>query len=134
INEGDRVRASVTLSRIGSDSAIARASALAAPRAIAAIADSLTWGVLQSIWRRGTAPSPVLTGRTTKSFDALRAFLDGERDFLRLDSRGALSNYRRSFELDSNFAQAFLRYDYAKTCILNPVVSVVHRRLMGLME
>ena len=54
INEGDRVRASVILSRVGSDSAIARASALAAPRDIAALTDSLTWGVLQAVWRRGT--------------------------------------------------------------------------------
>ena len=134
INEGDRVRASVTLSRIGSDSAIARASALAAPRDIAAITDSLTWGVLQGIWRRGTAPSPVLTGRTTKSFDALRAFLDGERDFLRLDGPRALANYRRAFELDSNFAQAYLRYDYANSWILNPADAEVHRRLLALKD
>jgi serine/threonine-protein kinase len=134
INEGDRVRASVTLSRVGSDSAIARASALAAPRDIAAITDSLTWGVLQGIWRRGTAPSPVLTGRTTKSFDALRAFLDGERDFLRLDGPRALANYRRAFELDSNFAQAYLRYDYANSWILNPADAEVHRRLLALKD
>src|SRR4029079_16392309 len=124
----------VTLSRIGSDSAIARASALAPPRDIAAITDSLTWGVLQSIWRRGTAPSPVLTGRTTKSFDALRAFLDGERDFLRLDGPRALANYRRAFELDSNFAQAYLRYDYANSWILNPADPDVHRRLLALKD
>ena len=61
----------------------------------------------------------MLTGRTTKSFDALRAFLDGERDFLRLDGPQALVNYRRVFELDSNFAQAYLRYDYANSWILN---------------
>ena len=134
INEGDRVRASVILSRVGSDSAIARASALAAPRDIAALTDSLTWGVLQAVWRRGTAPSPVLTGRTTKSFDALRAFLDGERDFLRLDGPQALVNYRRAFELDSNFAQAYLRYDYANTWILNPADAEVHRRLLALKD
>jgi TolB-like protein len=134
INEGDRVRASVVLSRIGSDSSIARASALAAPRDIAALTDSLTWGVLQAVWRRGTPPSPVLTGRTTKSFDALRAFLDGERDFLRLDGPHALANYRRAFEADSNFAQAYLRYDYANSWILNPADREVHRRLLALKD
>ena len=134
INEGDRVRASVTLSRVGSDSAIARASALAAARDIAAITDSLTWGVLQAVWRRGTPPSPVLTGRTTKSFDALRAFLDGEHDFLRLDGPSALRKYRRAFELDSNFAQAYLRYDYANSWILNPPDAAVHQRLLMLKD
>ena len=134
INEGDRVRASVTLSRIGSDSAIARASALAMPRDIAALTDSLTWGVLQAVWRRGTPPSPVLTGRTTKSFDALRAFLDGERYFLRFDGTNALASYRRAFELDSNFAQAFLRYDYANSWVLNPPNADVHRRLLALKD
>jgi TolB-like protein len=134
INEGDRVRASVTLSRVGSDSAIARASALAASRDIAALTDSLTWRLLQAVWRHGTPPSPVLTGRTTKSFDALRAFLDGERDFLRLDGAPALANYRRAFELDSNFAQAYLRYDYANTWILNPTDVEVHRRLLALKD
>jgi serine/threonine protein kinase/tetratricopeptide (TPR) repeat protein len=134
INEGDRVRASVTLSRVGSDSAIARASALAAAHDIAAITDSLTWGVLQAVWRRGTAPSPVLTGRMTKSFDALRAFLDGERYFFRLDAPHALPSYRRAFELDSNFAQAFLRYDYANDWVLNSTGVEVHRRLMALKD
>ena len=66
INEGDRVRASVTLREVGSDSAIATATALAAPRDIAALTDSLTWGILQQVWRRGTPPSPVLAVLTTR--------------------------------------------------------------------
>ena len=110
INQGDRVRASVTLHRVGSDSAIARATALAAPRDIAALTDSLTWAILRQVWQRGTPPSPVLTGLTTKSVDALRAFLDGERHFQRLEADQALADYRRAFELDSNFAQAYMRY------------------------
>ena len=134
INEGDRVRASVTLYRVGSDSAIARASALAAPRDIAALTDSLTWGVLQQVWRRGTPPSPVLSGLTTKSFDALRAFLDGERHFQRLEVDTALADYRRAFELDSNFVQAFLRHDYVNDWSLKPQDKFVHGRLLALKD
>jgi TolB-like protein len=134
INEGDRVRASVALHEVGSDSAIATASALAAPRDIAAITDSLTWGILRQVWRRGTPPSPVLTGLTTKSVDALRAFLDGERHFQRLEATQALADYRRAFELDSNFVQALLRFDFVTGWGSFPPDSVTHARLFSLKD
>jgi TolB-like protein len=134
INEGDRVRASVTLHAVGSDSAIAAATALAAPRDIAAITDSLTWGILQQVWRRGTPPSPVLSGLTTRSVDALRAFLDGERHFQRLEAAQALPDYRRAFELDSNFVQAFLRYQFVSEWGSFPPDSQAHGRLLALRD
>ena len=134
INQGDLVRASVTLHQVGSDSTIATATALAAPRDIAALTDSLTWGILRKVWQRGTPPSPVLTGLTTKSVDALRAFLDGERRFQRLEADSALADYRRAFELDSNFVQAFLRHDYVNDWQLSPDDSLVHGRLLALKE
>jgi TolB-like protein len=134
IHEGDRVRASVTLHPVGSDSAIARATALAAPHVIAALTDSLTWSVLQQIWRRGTPPSPVLAGLTTRSVDALRAFLDGERAFQRLDADAALADFRRAFELDSNFVQALLRYSAVNGWRVAPPDTQVLRRLMALKD
>ena len=134
INEGDRVRASVTLHQVGSDSAIARASALAGPHDIAALTDSLTWSVLQQIWRRGAPPSPVLAGLTTRSVDALRAFLDGEREFQRLSVDASLVDFRRAFELDSNFVQALLRYNQVNTWRVAPPDTQVLRRLMALKD
>ncbi len=135
IRQGDRVRASVVLRLVGPDSILAKATALALPGDIAALTDSLSWAVLKQVWRKGdAAPSPLLTGLTTASFDALRAFLDGERRFQRLDTQGALSDYRRAFELDSNFAQAFLRYDYVNDWSLRPADTAVHRRLLALSE
>ncbi|MEO6529072.1 MAG: serine/threonine-protein kinase, partial [Gemmatimonadaceae bacterium] len=132
INEGDRVRASVSLHQVGSDSAIARATALAAPRDIAALTDSLTWGILRQVWQRGTPPSPVLTGLTTTSVDALRAFLEGERRFQRIETDSALAYYRRAFELDSGFAQAFLRYDFVRSWTLESEDAAAHARLLAL--
>ena len=134
INAGDRVRASVTLHRVGSDSMIASATALASPRDIATITDSLTWGVLQQVWRKGRAPSPVLSGITTRSVEALRAFLDGERQFQRLDGPAALAEYRRAFELDSNFAQAYLRYSGVSGWMVLPADTAIQRRLMELKD
>jgi len=129
------VRASVALHHVRSDSAIAKATALAAPRDVAALTDSLTWAILRQIWQRGTPPSPVLSGLTTKSVDALRAFLDGERHFQRLDANAALVAYRRAFELDSNFVQAYLRYYYVNDWQLTPEVDAdVRARLLALKE
>ncbi|MEJ7760974.1 MAG: hypothetical protein WKF55_15445 [Gemmatimonadaceae bacterium] len=134
VSEGDRVRASVVLRVVGTDSTLAKASSLATPRDIAALTDSLSWSVLRQVWRRGTSPSPVLAGLTTPSFDALRAFLDGERRFQRLDLKAALADYRRAFELDTTFAQAYLRYDYVNEWNLQPRDSSVHARLLALRD
>jgi hypothetical protein len=134
INAGDRVRASVTLHRVGSDSMIASATALASPHDIATITDSLTWGILQQVWRRGRAPSPVLAGLTTRSVEALRAFLDGERAFQRLDGLAAMAEYRRAFEIDSNFAQAYLRFSGVNAWLTFPADSAIQRRLMALKD
>jgi serine/threonine-protein kinase len=134
INEGDRVRASVILHPVGSDSAIARATALAAPHDIATLTDSLTWSVLRQIWRGGTPPSPVLAGLTTRSVDALRAFLDGERKFQRLDADAALVDFRHAFELDSSFVQALLRYNQVNSWRVAPPDTQVLRRLMALKD
>jgi hypothetical protein len=132
INAGDRVRASVALHRVDTDSMIASATALASPRDIASITDSLTWGILQQVWRRGRAPSPVLAGITTRSVEALRAFLDGERNFQRLAGDAALADFRRAFELDSNFAQAYMRYSGVNAWMTGPPDTLIDRRLMAL--
>ena len=134
IHEGANVRASVALFQVGSDSALARVTALAPLGQIAALNDSITWGILRQVWRRGTPPSPVLTGLTTTSMDALRAFLDGERIFLRLENHAALAAYRRAFEFDSNFVQAFLRYDYVNSWLLRPPDPRVRARLDQLID
>lgn len=134
INDGGQVRAQVALYRIGDDSAIAKASALAPATEIAALTDSLTWELLRQVWRGGTPPSPVLAGLTTSSFEALRTFLDGERLFQKLDMDAAIAKYRRAFELDSNFVQAYLRYDAARSWSLQPEDDVAHARLLVLAD
>ncbi|MBL8997111.1 MAG: protein kinase [Gemmatimonadetes bacterium] len=134
ISEGDRVRATVVLHRVGADSALAKATALAAPRDIGLLTDSLTWAVLRQVWRRGAAPSPVLAGLTTPSFDALRAFLDGERHFQRLQILPAMAAYRTAIDRDSNFVQALLRYDYVRAWSLLPQDPANHARLLALKD
>lgn len=134
IGEGGQVRASVALYRIDSDTALIKASALAPAGDIVSLTDSLTWQVLRQVWRRGTPPSPLLAGLTTGSFEALRHFLDGERSFQRLDVETAIGQYRQAFELDSNFVQAYLRYQAAKTWNLQATEDEVTARLVALAD
>ena len=134
IHEGSNARASVALFQVGSDSALARVTAVAPVGQIAALNDSIAWGILRQVWRRGTPPSPLLTGLTTGSMEALRSFLDAERLFQRLDIDQALTSYRRAFEHDSNFVQAFLRYDYANNWLLRPADPEVRSRLQALID
>lgn len=132
IAEGDKVRASVALYRVRGDSAIAKATVVASPTAIAALTDSITWQVLRQVWRRGAAPSPVLTGLTTSSFDALRAFLDGEHQWQLLQVSNAEALFRHAFELDTSFAQAYLRFDYLTSWHGAPPDTMVRRHLLEL--
>jgi hypothetical protein len=130
---GDSVQATVDLRGVGGDSLLERIVVKALPRDIAALTDSLSWKVLERVWNRGLPPSPVLTGLTTASFDALRAFLDGERRFQQdLNTDAALASYSRAFGLDSNFAQAYLRYDYVRSWSLQPPDAKAHARLLAL--
>ncbi len=134
IHEGSNVRATVTLTPVSGSEVLARATAIAPPGQIDLLTDSLTWAVLQQVWRKGTPPSPVLTGLTTKSMDALRAFLDGERAFQRLDTPEALASYQRALELDTMFAQAYLRHDYVNSWNLSPVDERIRSRLLSLVD
>ena len=132
--EGTRVRATVSLASVTRDSVVASASAVAAPTDVALLTDSLTWSVLRQVWERGTAPSPVLSGLTTNSIEALRSFLDGEQAFQRLDFIAATLAYRRAFERDSLFAQAYLRYALAMSWRLEPRDEVAWKRLVALLD
>ncbi len=134
LREGNDVRASITLHPITGTDVLARATALAPAGEIVALTDSLTWELLRQVWRRGAPPSPVLAGLTTASMDALRSFLDGERAFQRLDVDSSLASYRRAFELDTTFVQAYLRYDYVNGWNLRPVDPAVRRRLMAMVD
>ncbi len=134
IRESGQVRAAVALYRVDEDTAIAKASTLAPTDDIAALTDSLTWKLLRQVWQDGAPPSPVLTGLTTSSFEALRHFLDGERDFQRLDVTNAITDYRRAFELDTNFVQAYLRYDAARAWNLMDPDTAAHARLLALAD
>lgn len=77
---------------------------------IAALTDSVVWAVLRQVWQRGEPPSPSLSAVTTKSFAALRAFLEGERAIERDDWDAAALAFRSAIAADSTFWLAYYRY------------------------
>ena len=117
---------------VGSDSMLAKAFVIASPHDIAALTDSLSWRVLQQCGGRATSAVPTAGSLTTASFDALRAFSRRRGTFPATGYAGRAERVQATFELDSNFAQAYLRYDYVNEWMLRPSNPDVHRRLLAL--
>jgi len=131
---GDDVRAEVALYPVGGGEPIARASVLGPERALMVLTDSLTTSVLQQVWQRGTPPSPLLREVTTASTEALRAFLEGEELFRSDQMPQARAAYARAIALDSNFVQAYLRLDFARSYSVLPVDVRIRQRLLALRD
>ncbi len=131
---GSQVRADVGLYAVGGGDALARVSATASPDDIGALTDSLTSALLRQIWRGGRAPSPVLGDVATSSNEALRAFLRGESYFERWIPDTAEMEYRRAAQLDSNFAQAWMRINLVRGLAVIPADTMVNRRLLELID
>lgn len=124
---GGRVRLEATLVETDALSPVARVAVTAAPEDIASLTDSLTWGLLRQVWRRGKVPSPLLGRGMTPSIPALRAFLEGERAMVESRYPAAADAFRRAFEADSTFWLAYWRYARARRWIYLPVEDHVQR-------
>ena len=134
VHEGALVRANLVLSPVEGGEPIARVSAAASVDSVRLLTDVLTAEILERVWRRGRPPSAVLSEVTTRSNDALRAFLAGERYFDRFQSDSAIAEYTRATQADTMFAQAYLRIDEIRNRSLLPPDTAVRRRLAGLMD
>jgi serine/threonine-protein kinase len=134
VREGGLVRATMLLVSVEGGDPLARISADAAVDSVRALTDALTNAVLGQIWRRGKAPSLFLSEVTTRSNDAVRAFLAGEAHFRRLAWDSAVADYGRAVAADNMFAQAYLRMDYARSWANMPPDTMVRARLVALMD
>ena len=101
--DGARVRLDVGLYTTDSLATLGRRSVVAAPESLSALTDSVVWKLLSDIWRHGPPPTPTLEAITTRSVDALRAFLDGERASVAGDHEEARAAYGRAIAADSSF-------------------------------
>jgi len=107
--EGARVRLDVGLYTSDSLTPLAHRSVLAAPESLSALTDSVVWKLLADIWRNGPPPTPALEAITTRSVEALRAFLDGERAAVAGRYDEAHAAYARAIAADSTFWFAYFR-------------------------
>ena len=109
--EGARVRLDVGLFTSDSLTPLARGTVLAPPESLSALSDSVVWRLLADIWRRGPPPTPTLeAAMTTRSVEALRAYLDGERFLVAGQGDDAKAAYGRAIAADSSFWFAYFRY------------------------
>jgi TolB-like protein len=107
--DGARVRLDVGLYTTDSLVTLGRRSVVAAPESLSALTDSVVWKLLSDIWRHGPTPTPTLEAITTRSVDALRAFLDGERASVAGNYDEARAAYGRAITTDSSFWFAYFR-------------------------
>jgi hypothetical protein len=133
IPEGSGVRLDAGLHEVAGTDLLARLNAYGEP-SVRSLTDSFSSNLFRQIWRRGTAPSPMLADATTGSGDALRAFLEGEAAFERFDSRAALEAYERATQLDSNFVQAWLRKQHVRASAVIGPDTVANRRIRELLD
>ncbi len=112
LREGESVRGDLLL--LASDSTmsfLASASATAPADSVSALANALTWALLEEIWQKGRAPTPqVEAALGTDSLKALRKFLEGEMAYseARMDEAGDL--YEQAFRIDTTFWIAAAMY------------------------
>ncbi len=109
VSAGNRVRISATLH--GLDGAeLAMAQVDGAPDSVLVLVDRLSADLVRSIWQSNEPlPSLRVSGITTNSMEAMRAFLDGERLYRRSVWDSAQLAFQRAIELDSTFSLAYLR-------------------------
>ena len=124
------VRADVALYHVDSLSApIARMSAAVPLDSVSALTDSLTWGLLREVWRKGKPPTPNVASIRTHNPAALREFLEGERQFARGAIVEASDAYARAVTADTAFWFAAWRYRVARDWYTMPSDTTITQRL-----
>jgi TolB-like protein len=109
VSAGGRVRLAADLYTIDGER-LGRAQVDAQADSVLGAVDRLSLALLRDVWRsREPLPNVRLASLTTDSIDALRSYLEGERQYRRLAFDSALAAYTRAVEVDSTFALAHQR-------------------------
>lgn len=106
---GDEARLNAVLRAVGGHE-LARAQATGPASDVLLLADTLSNRLLRGVWRsHSPVPQLRIAAITTSNLDAIRAYLDGERYYRRLQWDSAIMALRRAVEADSTFALAHRR-------------------------
>src|SRR4051794_1677428 len=109
VSTGGRVRLAADIYSIDGEQ-LGRAQVDGPADSVLGVVDRLSLALLRDVWRsKEPIPNLRLASLTTDSLQALRAYLEGERLYRRLDWDSALVAYTRAIETDSTFALAHLR-------------------------
>jgi tetratricopeptide (TPR) repeat protein len=109
VSTGGRVRLAADIYSIDGEQ-LGRAQVDGPADSVLGVVDRLSVALLRDVWRsKEPIPNLRLASLTTDSLQALRAYLEGERLYRRLDWDSALAAYTRAIEADSTFALAHLR-------------------------
>ena len=131
VRAGRLVRADVVVETVDSSGArvLGRGSVSADSEDVSALTDSVTWEVLRLVWRGSDLPTPTLAELTTRSLEALKAYLDGERSIVANEWADAEAAFGRAIRADSTFWMAHWRYNYARAWQLFPTDSISARKV-----
>lgn len=106
--------ASVTLSASLKATADGRELATAQVRGseedLLSLIDDLSGALLRQLWRGEDLPSFDVASLTTHDFNAVRAFLEGERYYRASQWDSAMASFARAIEADEDFALAYYRF------------------------
>jgi len=130
VRVGGDVRVDAQLVRTEDGGTVARLTTSVSGEDVGALADSTTWALLDEVWRGQEAPTPHLAAGMTTSFEALRAFLEGEEAHREGRYPAAWKAYERAFTADSTLWLAYWRYSSARTWMMlsvDPAISATWR-------
>ncbi|MFN0178099.1 MAG: protein kinase domain-containing protein [Gemmatimonadales bacterium] len=109
VGTGGRVRISATVHGRGG-SELARAQVEGAQDSVLGLVDQLSGDLIRGLWRsKEPVPSLRVSGLVTGSFEAMGAYLDGERHYRRSQWDSAEAAFARAVEKDSTFSLAHYR-------------------------
>ena len=120
---GANVRLSADVYELASHRAIGVARAEGPPDSLYTLVDGLSLEVVRAILKEDAEKLPVvpdLASVTTRSFPALKAYLEGEALLRKAEFEEAEAEFRRAVEADSTFARAWLGVVQAAEWISDP--------------
>ena len=109
VSTGGKVRVSADLYSVQGER-LGRAQVDGPADSVLPLVDRLSVALVRDVWRsKEPIPHLRVAALTTDSIEALRAYLQGEQYYRRLNWDSALTAYNRAVEVDSTFSLAHLR-------------------------
>lgn len=107
---GSQVNLSATLVSAADGSHLANAEVRGTEDELFELIDQLSTRILRLVWRGDDLPSFDLASFTTGNFNAIRAFLEGERYYRASQWDSAMAAFARAIDEDEEFALAYYRF------------------------